>query len=463
MASGIQGAQKAWFNDYSKQIQSGTNNVNDIQRYNDYAHYLQLQKVNPDTATLQRMSMNALNGDSTAQSYLKAMNQKQLSGSALWNGINPNSLQKHSGAYRQYILDNPLSNTARTSDTEMYNHYNQMIQNNQAMKQSDLDWYNQNLSKWNLDDMNNPYVQQQEQLKKDKQNALSAQDVALNQGMATMDANSFQQFQQLQQGMAQRGMSESGIATDAYMRAQMGNNANYQQAFAQGATKKSEIETQFNEALYKSKLSDYEMKVEIDKNKAEQAIKLQEIQNDQDKWLTESTGSVFINGQRIMVDGKPLTTVEWEKLSEEKRSNLAQEYMENQKNSWDYQLGQEKNALGWDANSIKRQQIAVDLQIATSKLQLDYSKLDFNYAKLESNNTQAQDKIRIASENAQTGADKAKITALGQQLSSLTSQITSYQKAGKKPPKALVDQYNDVTGQLQAMAGNFQVGSGGGM
>jgi hypothetical protein len=448
MSSSLQNAQKSWFNDYSNQIKSGTNNVNEIKRYNDYAHYLKLQKVNPGTDTLRNMSVKALNGDVTAQNYLKAMNQKQLSGSALWNGYNPNSLEKHSGAYRQYIMDNPLSDIARGSDTDMYNHYNNMIQNGKAMKQSELDWYNQNLTKWNLDDMRNPFTQQQAQLEKDKQSALSAQDVALNNGMAQMDANSFNQMNQLQQQMSQRGMQDSGISADAYMRAQMGNNMNYQKAFSESAQTKSEIQSKYNEAISGSKIGQKQFQMEQEMAQADQAIKLQEIQSDQDKWLTESTGSVFINGQRLMVDGKPLTTVEWEKLSETKRSNLAKESIEQQKNVWDYQLG-------YDANTIKREGIATDLQIALARNTLDYAKLDYNYAKLEANNMIAQDKIALAAENAQTAADKSKITALGQQLNSLTKRIVEYQKKGDKVPKELVTEYNNVNGQLQALAGNF--------
>lgn len=444
----LQDAQKSWFNQYSNQIKSGTNNVNELKRYNDYAHYLKLQKVNPSTSALQNMSIKALNGDVTAQNYLKAMNQKQLSGSALWNGINPSSLTKHSGAYRQYIMDNPLSDTARGMDTEMYNHYNNMIQNGKALKQSELDWYNQNLSKWNLEDMQNPFVQQRSQLEKDKQSALNAQDVALNNGMAQMDANSFNQMNQLQQQMSQRGMQDSGISADAYMRAQMANNVNYQQAFADSAQAKSEIQGKYNEAISSSKIGQLEFQAEQEAAQMESAVKLQEIQSEQDKWMTQSTGQLWVNGQPLMVNGQPIRTVDWEKMSEERRHNLMSEALEGTKIGNDYQLGM-------DSNDIKRQAIATDLQIALAKNKLDYAKLDYNYAKLESDNAIAQDKIMIAAENAQTSADKAKITTLGQQLNSITKRIVEYQKAGKKPPKDLVNQYNDINGQLQALAGNF--------
>jgi hypothetical protein len=378
-----------------------------------------------------------------------------MTGQNLWKGYDPTKGFGSHQAQATYLNDMAEGDFAKNFDNEWYQKYNDMITGNKPMDDWEVSLYQDMVRRRNLDDFNNPFVQQEAQLQKDKQAALDAQDVALNTGMARMDANSFQQFQQLQQNMAGRGMTDSGIAADAYMQAQMANNQNYQQAFAEGATAKSDIQSKYNQAIADSKLKDYAMKVDMDKTNAENQIKLQELQNDQDKFLTESTGNVYLNGQRLMMDGKPLTTLEWEKLSEEKRSNLANEAIQQQKNAWDYQLGQEKNQIGWDSNAIRRQQIAVDLQIQTSKMQLDYARLDYNYAKLESDNAIAQDKIRVMSDNAQTSADKAKISALGQQLDSLSSQITAAQKAGKKPSADIVAKYNDVLGQLQALSGNF--------
>jgi hypothetical protein len=404
---------------------------------------------------LRDYSLRALNGDQSAIDYLNNNGFSAMTGQNLWKNYDPTKGFGSHQAQATYLNDMSEGEFAKKFDDEWYSKYNEAITGNKAMDGWEVNLYNDIVKRRNLDDFNNPYVQAAQQLEKDKQSALSAQDVALNQGMAQMDANSFQQFEQLQQNMAQRGMHDSGIGADAYMRAQMANNQNYQQAFAEGATTKSNLQTDYNKAISDAKLGKWDYDNQLAQGQAEQAIKLQEIQNDQDKWLTESTGSVFLNGQRIMMDGKPLTTIEWEKLSEEKRSNLAQEALEGQKNAWDFQLGQEQNQIGWDSNAIKRQQVAVDLQIATSKLQLDYAKLDYNYAKLDSNNMIAQDKIRIMSDNAQTAADKSKITSLGQQLNSLTSQITAYQKNGKKPPADLVTQYNRVLNDLNTMAGNF--------
>lgn len=404
---------------------------------------------------LRDYSLKALNGDQSAIDYLKNNGFTAMTGQNLWKGYDPTKGFGSHAAQATYLNDMSEGDFAKNFDNEWYSKYNDMITGNKPMDDWEVQLYNDIVKRRNLDDYNNPYVQAQYQLQKDKQGALDAQDVALNTGMARMDANSFQQFQQLQQNMAQRGMTDSGIAGDAYMRAQMANNQNYQQAYAEGATAKSDINTKYNEAISQAKLGNLDYMSKLQQAQADQQIKLQEIQNDQDKWLTQSTGNVYINGQRLMSEGKPITTMDWEKLSEEKRHNLAQEAIDQQKNQWDYQLGQEKNQIGWDSNAIRRQQIAVDLQIATSKMQLDYARLDYNYSKLESDNAIAQDKIRIMADNAQTSADKAKITALGQQLNSLSSQITAAQKAGKKPSADIVAKYNDVLGQLQALSGNF--------
>lgn len=463
----IQEAQKDFARQYADKLKNGVADLSEFDQYMGYVNAFGLDRGTPSQSVLQQLSAQALNGNKTAQDYLNRVGAKNLSGIDLWKDFDTNTLQKNSEAYNQYMKDIPYSQFTKDEEKKLFDIYQEHIQSGKMLDGGMLQKYKELASKWNLEDMTDPHVRQRDQLEKDKKAAMDAQDIALNQGLAQMDTNSFNQFNQLQQQMSERGMGDSGIAADAYMRAQMANNQNYQQAYAQGATTKSNIQTQFNEAISNSRLQEFDYKNKLQQAQAEQNIKLQEIQNDQDKWLTESTGSVFVNGQRIMVDGKPLTTVEWEKLSEEKRSNLAQEALEGQKNAWDYQIGQEKNALGWDSNAIKRQQVAVDLQIATSKMQLDYAKLDYNYAKLDANNAIAQEKIRVASDNAQTAADKSKISALGQQLDSITKQLTAYQKSGKNLKtdqyKALVDEYNRVLNDLNSVAGNFQVGSGGAM
>lgn len=439
-------AQKDFASQYAKKLQMGYADLGELDQYLGYVKAFGLEMAKPSKAVLQQLSAAALNGSKTAQEYIDRLGAKNLSGIELWEGFDTSTLQEGSKAYQQYIQDIPYSAFTKTEDRELFEKYQEHILSGKQLDGAMVKKYKELAEKWNLEDMTDPYVRQRYELEQNKKEALEAQDIALNQGMATMDANSFNQMNQLQQQMSERGMGASGIAQDAYMRAQMQNNVNYQQAYAEGAGRKATLEQQYDEAIGNSRIEQAGFKAEQEAAQQAAQIEMQKVQTEQDKFLTQSTGYVYINGQMLQYNGKPLTTIEYGKLSEEIRSNMAQEALTGQKNAQDYALGQEKN-------DISRQKIAADLQIATSKLKLDYAKLDYNYAKLESDNAIAQDKIRIAADNAQTSAVKGQITALGKQLDNLTKQITAYQKAGDKPPKSLVDQYNAVNDQISALVG----------
>jgi hypothetical protein len=309
-----------------------------------------------------------------------------------------------------------------------------------------------------------PYTAQQMQLEKDRQAALNAQDVALNKGLGTQQASNFQQFQSLQQDMVNRGMANSGIAADAYMRANMGANANYQQAYSDAATKKSEIQSQYDSNISQSRIDQQAYKDsrqayadQLAAAQAKAATDQQSAQTEQDKYLTSATGYVYVGGERLMIGGKPVTSMEWNKLTETQRHNMATEANTATANAQDY-------ALGMDKNAISREKIANDLQIAINRSQLDYAKLDYNYTKLESDNAYNQDKLQIAIANAQTSKDKTQLTALGKQADGFAKQIAAYQKAGKKPPKSLVDKYNKTNKAISGIVGgtSFKTSGGGG-
>jgi hypothetical protein len=313
-----------------------------------------------------------------------------------------------------------------------------------------------------------PYDAQQRLLEKDRQAALNAQDVALNKGLGTQQASNFQQFNQLQQDMVNRGMANSGIAADAYMRANMGANANYQQAYSDAANKKSEIQSQYDSDISQSKIDQmqYADKMAIAQDEAD--AKFAAAQTEQDKYLTSATGMVYVNGERLMIGGKPVTSMEWNKLSETQRHNLATEANTATQIANNYSLGQDKNAitysLGQDRNAIARETAANNLTIAIAKNKLEYDKLDYNYQKLESDNANAQDKLQIAIATAQTSKDAVQLTALGKQVDGFAKQIAAYQKAGKKPPKSLVDKYNKTNKAISSIVGgsSFKTSGGGG-
>jgi hypothetical protein len=462
----LHNAQMAWYNNYNKQIANGTNNLADMGRYNGYVKNLHLNKGTVSDATLHQLSIKALSGDTAAQNYLKTMGIQGQTGSKLWAGYNPATLKEGTDLYRQYIKDNPTSNIAKASDTKMYNAFNNKIANNQPMTQQELDWYHQNANKWNLDDMTDPYQQQMAQLKKDKQNALNAQDVSLNQGLAAQDATNFQQFQTLQQQMSGRGMSDSGIASDTYMRAQMGANQNYQQAFADAATQKADTAKTFDNEIYGVKQDQIKNQADMaaadEKAQADAAsaqAELQKQQTEQDKYLTSSTGMVYMNGKPLLVNGKPISSMDYNKLTETQRHNLATENNTATANANTAANNANNFALGQDKNDIARTKIATDLQVALAKNKLDQDKLTFSYTKLDSDNTYHQALIKKAADAAQNATDKTQLTALGKQTDTLAKQISAIQKkktqtkADKAALKKLVSQYNNANNAINKIIG----------
>lgn len=477
----LQEAQKDMFSKYSEAIKKGTNNLGQLNDYLGYAKAFGFQTATPDEGVLKQLSIEALNGNAGAKSYLDAMKLTPQSGTALWNGADPKSLEVNSASYNKYLSDNPTSDMARTNDTNYWNHFNDIIKNGGSMTQDEQNSYNSVASKWGLADMHDPYVQQQATLKDDKQNALNAQDVALNQGMSQMDANSFQQMQQLHQQMNSRGVSDSGIAADAYMRAQMANNQNYQKAFSDSATTKSDLQTKYDDAISGSKIN---AQTYYNKQAADQAAnqtKLAEIQSNQDKWMTEQTGSLWLKGQQITQNGKPVTTVEWNKMTETQRHNLTQEALDGTKISNDYNIGlgtlqnnANKNAndynLGMTNANISATKVANDLQIALANNQISRDKLTFDYTQLDANNKIAQDKLGVAIQNAQSTADKNQLTAWGQQADRVWNGILANQKKANrtadddKALQSLIDQYNSVNNQISNKVGgmSFQSSSEGG-
>jgi hypothetical protein len=465
-STALRNSQMAWYNNYNKQIANGTNNLADLDRYNGYVKNLHLNKGTVSDATLHQLSLKALSGDTSAQNYLKTMGIQGQTGAKLWNGYDTSQLKQGSGLWNQYYKDNPNSSIAKNYDMTNYNNYANAIKNKKSLNDNEVAAYRKLVDKWNLTDYTDPYEMQQYTLGQDKQNALNAQDVSLNQGLAAQDATNFQQFQQLQQQMAGRGMSDSGVASDAYMRAQMGANANYQQAYADAATQKASTAKTFDDEIYGVKQD--QIKNQQDQQAADNKAtidgmnaqaELQKQQTEQDKYLTSSTGFVYVGGKQLTVNGKPITSMEYNKLTETQRHNLATENNTATanantaaKNANDYTLGQDKN-------DIARTKIATDLQVALSKNKLDQDKLTFSYTKLDSDNAYHQALIKKAADAAQNATDKTQLTALGKQTDTLTKQISAIQKkktqtkADKAALKKLVSQYNNANNAINKIIG----------
>lgn len=461
----LQAAQKDWFNQYSKKVSAGVNNTNEMQQYKDYSKAFGMNMAAPNEQVMKQLSIEALNGSRFAQQQLTALGSKGQSGAQLWKGFDPSGLQKGSAAMGAYMKDNPFSQQSKSQDDFRYKQYSEIIKNGGQLDNNMNNIYQGLLDKWNLDDMRDPFTQQQATLAANKQTALDSQDVALNTGLGQQDAANFQQFQKMEQDMSERGMGASGIAQDAYMRAQMGMNQNLQQSYADSAETKSKIQSQYDEAISGSKIEQGKYQDEKQLKATEQQIAIQAAQTEQDKFLTESTGLLYVGGQQMTMNGRPITTIEFQKMTEEQRHNMAEENNVATKNAQSYALGSEANSikysLGSEGNAIKRDAISADLQIALAKNTLDYAKLDFDYTKLESNNAYNQDKIAQAAAASQNATDKNQLTALGQQSNTLANQIIAAQKAGKpkKDYKDLVERYNAVNGKISALVGgaSFQV------
>ena len=470
---------------------------------------------NVNQSTLQDLSIRALNGDVQAQNTLKSLHLNPLTGQSLWKGYDPRKLQPGTKAYKQYMADNPYSDLTKQYDLQNYQTYTERIKNNQPISPEQQQWYNDVTKKWALPNYFDPNVQVQDELKANEkeyldqltknqqeyldalkkmqeegynrltsaqQSALDAQDVALNNALFQADNDNFQRFLQLQQDMADRGMGDSGIAADAYLRSQMAANQAYQDAYAQAAKTKADILSDFADrfnqwqAAYTDKIgqtkADYTDKLHqtkdyytkaineaklasrdyADKKKAEEAAK-----------ALEQTGYVFVNGEPLKrPDGKPYTTVELQKLFEAARHNKVTEENRSKEIQANYELGKERNAITAQGNQMNynvkmaqmeldRQKIAQDGQIAMAKLKLAQAKLDLDKQKAQDAMNQAQARLDIMAKNTQTSEMRAKISAIRTQLAALQKQIDAQLKAGNEPTKAQRKQLKKLMNQLEAL------------
>jgi hypothetical protein len=480
---------KAWYDQYVASMKNGSNDISQAQRYFDLQNKWGLGAGQVDPTVMADLSRKAYNGDATAQSYLDAMKFQKMTGSGLWNGYDMSGLQEGSGLWKEYMSENPTSDIAKNYDMRQYSALNDLITGNKPVTDDQLNQYNAIVNTWNLDNMQDPYMQYKHQLQTDKQQALDAQDTALNQGMATMDSNSFNQMQQLQQQMEGRGISDSGLAADAYMRAVMGNNQNYQQAYAQAATNKADTQKSYDDAIAKTATdrqsyidsrTDATNKTAIDEQNAQ--TELFKAQSDADKNMTDATGYVYVNGKPLKdSSGNPISSLEYMKLSETQRHDIASENnvaignqltyeaamnrnaVDAQNGYYQYVVGMDRNqvtaqgnqlqyASSMDANNVKRMQISADLSMAADKLKYDYATLDLKSTQVSADIQNAAAKLDIMARDSSTKELSAKAGVLKSQLSNVQSQINAYVKAGQTPPSSLKTTLADIMSQMETLA-----------
>lgn len=473
---GMSADHAKFYETYTKNLQQGIADPAALITYNTLAKKYGLKKGSISTEVMKQMSVRALSGDKKAQAYLKAFGLKAFNGEKLYKGYtDPSKLTPQQR--QEYFKYNPTSQYTEDYDKRQFDLYNEKIRNDEPLTKLERDWYNKMIQKWGYEDHNDPLVQQKWQQEKDKQAALDAQDSNLNNSMAILDSNNFQKFQQLQQDMSARGMGDSGIASDAYTRLQMGANRDYQDAFIQGQQNKADIQAEYtdkrgqiDEKIFANKRAAEQAKAEMDFAYAEMEQKAmteqQKMQFEKDKFLSQQSGYLYMNGKPLMMGGKPLTTIELMKLSETKRANIAKENGISQKNQLDFILGTDRNAiardknaidaqgnqldyaLGMDRNQVDRMRIQAEMEKAAASMKLGYAKLDMGYAKIEADFNKTTAQLDIAARNSATSEQKNMITGVSNQIKALQAQIKA-QKGGKATKK----QKEQLKGLMNKMDG----------
>lgn len=345
-----------------------------------------------------------------------------------WSKVTSAQLDKDAKLRSEYFKANPTSTYTKNWETKDYNRYNDMIMNNKGMTDSQRKYYNKMLGKWGWDDYNDVNVQQQYHLKQDKTKAIDAQTTSLNQSLSTMDAQAFQDKQAMQQEMSNRGITDSGIAADAYNRAQALNGQNYSAAYAQSAQDKADISAKYTDLINQSKQTQAEAKAAQEAQTAESVTAQLKAQTEQDKYLTSSTGYVYLNG-KVLKDknGKPLTSVAYQKMLEDNRHNQAVE-------------------------SANMQKINNDLALATQKLKLNYATLDLKSQQAQAAIANAQAKLELAARNADTAEVRVQAGILNSEVKSIQKQIDGYRRSDKKVPKSLKDKLKAVMSKMDKLA-----------
>lgn len=456
-------AQKQWMNNYAQAIASGTNNLSQLGQYQGYLKAFGGQSAAPSQNILQELSMGALNGDVGAQNYLNQMGLKPLQGADLWQGLDPTTLggfnqgNSLNPVTQQYMKDNPYSDYTKQQDNSLYNQYSDIITGGKQLDNNQLGQYENLVQKWNLKDMTDPYNQMLSQNQQDKQTALNAQDVATNQTLSIADANNFKNMMAAQQGVVNKGMdNNSGLAQDAFSRASMAANQDYQKAYSDAAKNKSDIANTYDQQQMSIQDKQNSVQMARQQFQYQQQKDMAAQQTQQDQFLTAQTGNVWINGQLLKgSDGKPINTLDWQKMSETQRHDLAQEQIDSTKVSNDYNLG----ITNANNNAAK---IANDYEIAKGNLANAVAKENLASQQAQASIQDAKNKLAIAMQQASTDAGKATATNLKARLDSVTSQMNAWIKAHPNAPdvpQSYKDEYASIANAMDGI--NFQDSQGG--
>lgn len=418
----ISAADNKWYNQYSGSIVNGNANAS------QYHHYLDLQKQyhlhgsSIGGSALHNISIKALSGDKNAQAYLHSMHlTAQDSKHGLWKGVTDNQLNGNTALRTAYRHDNPYAKFTKNDEMSTYNRYNNSLWGNKQLTGDQLSYYNSIVNKWNLSDQRDPYNQQIHQNNVDKQTALNAQDTALNSSLHQMDTSNYQQYQQMNQDMENRGLTDSGIAADSMTQARADNSGVMSKAYSDAAAQKSDIRNQYdqqNNTIVKNQQDAQAQQAALNEKTQTDLLAAQ---SKQDQYLTSSTGYVYMNGKMITYGGKPLKSLDYQKLNETQRHNIATENNIKIKNSNDYVLGQ-------DANQAKEDSLTAQMAHWQSQDRYNQDLLSFKGKQLDEQIRKDSENAKLGREKLYSAKDKQKYDYYSSQMKSADSHITSLQR-----------------------------------
>lgn len=174
-------------------------------------------------------------------------------------------------------------------------------------------------------------------------------------------------------------------------------------------------------------------KAEMD-NKYNAAVEAGKLQLAQDIQNTDATGTVYIGGKQLLVKGNPIPTMDFMRLTEEQRHNIATENNVANGQYLDFEAAMDSNnasrensqrtyEVGMDSNEVKRQQIAADIGIASKNIELGYAKLEKDYFVAQGNIDQAAAKMGAAARTAGNSEAESRIATVKAKIDAVKSQI----------------------------------------
>jgi hypothetical protein len=335
----------------------------------------------------------------------------------------------------------------------------------------------------------------------------------LDAARSGIDDKFFQEYLQSRQGMANRGLGNSGLANDSDFRLQLAKQGQLANMYSElGTFDKDSIAADKFKSLYDQGTDTMMKKADSLKDMYGQASQYDKISTQdllkqlfsydqlatQDKW-NDVESLLGLRGQDIdQAQFKEQSKQFYDRLGQEKQIEAAKigfDYDKlgvEQKQFYDQlnqngvvetarldmqlrQLGLDvTKVMGVDANGNAtldarklseevRHNVQSEIQSGNSLIaqmgqwaeqnRLDAGKLDLDEREFGFRQTYDQAMLDSAAANATNDAQKQKIDILKTQMGDISSQINAVIRSGKEPSKELKDQYNAILGQVNTALG----------